>query len=234
MPQRLHRRSLRLFEEMALDMDATRTHVAEQYDHCLGEIRPLAERAEKEVTKLDGQAQRITADYRAGKLDADTFASLRDEIAAERAAAEAEADRLAAQVEQVGKTAANVDTDHELLRRLAELRVAAASRVERAAENDDVPALRAAISSVFEVVYLRPADHPITSIKGYAEGAALVEDRPLYVEPHLRSEIVEDYAEDAAPLFQRVPLRLTGFSGSGTEDGSTPELHNLTGSGVPE
>ena len=72
--------ALRLFEEMALDMDATRTHVAEQYDHCLGEIRPLAERAEKEVTKLDGQAQRITADYRAGKLDADTFASLEEPI----------------------------------------------------------------------------------------------------------------------------------------------------------
>jgi len=56
---------------------------------------------------------------------------------------------------------------------------------------------------------MRPAGHPITRVQGYAEGAQAVEDGSLYVEPHLRPEVIEGYdAEDSSPLFSRVSLRL--------------------------
>ena len=83
------------------------------------------------------------------------------------------------------------------------------------------------------LVYLRPADHPVTELEGYSDGAEAVENRPIYVEPQLRPEVVEDFTEDAAPRFQGVPLRLS-YSGTGTNADPVPESDNLTGTEVPE
>jgi len=63
--------------------------------------------------------------------------------------------------------------------------------------------------------------HLIERLEGYTEGAEAVEDRPLYVEPHLRPELVE-VGENAESIFERIPLRLEQAE------------NNMTGTGVPE
>jgi site-specific DNA recombinase len=202
---------LRLFEESALDVEATRRNVAEQIDRRLGEVRALAEDAARQVADLDEQRDRLRGDYRAGRLEVEEWREFRDEIASERTAAQANADRLAEQAESVGALAANLDAEHELLRRLAELRAAVAERVrsgqQRAHSAEDVGALRAAIGAVFEEIHLRPAEDPITAIEGYSESA---EPGPqgYYIEPHIRQDVIEDFADDGTPIFARVGLQL--------------------------
>ena len=50
------------------------------------------------------------------------------------------------------------------------------------------------------------AEHEL--LRRLAELRQAVEGAPVYVEPHLRLEIIEGYAQDGSPLFERVPLRL--------------------------
>jgi hypothetical protein len=53
----------------------------------------------------------------------------------------------------------------------------------------------------------------------YDGSAELVEGAALYVEPHVRLDVIGGYARDGAPLFDRVPLAF--------------EAHNSTSRGVP-
>jgi DNA repair exonuclease SbcCD ATPase subunit len=121
-------------------------------------------------------------------------------LASELDAAQAEYERLAAQAQSIKATGQNLDTEHETLSRLHELRVSIAQHVASAKQgsevNRDVGALRAAISSVFEAIYVRPADQQITSIRGYEDSAQQIEGGAYWIEPHLRDDAIVLHDEE--------------------------------------
>jgi hypothetical protein len=76
---------------------------------------------------------------------------------------------------------------------------------------------------VFDAVYLRPVQHPITGIEGYEESAELIDGGAYWVEPRLREEMVvmRDWEGGGRAILRQVPLHIEG-------------LHFAPGRGVPE
>ena len=106
-----------MFEEISLDVEATRDHVVRHLDARVRETQERRDRAAREVIELEAQADRLDRDYRSGVLPADVYARLVTAITEERTAAEAEHERAVAQVEQGTRTRASVDAESETLRR---------------------------------------------------------------------------------------------------------------------
>lgn len=153
--ERIDSAALEMFEEVALDVEATREHLVTQLDAQAAETRALAARAAREVAELDEQASRVEADYRRGALPAEAYARLVTSIAEERQAGESNAQRLSQRLTEVEAKLANVDAEHETLTRLAELRTAIADRMNA---SGDIEALRAALAAVCAEVRLHSVE----------------------------------------------------------------------------
>jgi hypothetical protein len=119
---------------------------------------------------------------RRGALPAEDYARLKVDIASERAAADAEAERLTAHADAMTGTLGNLDAEDETLRRLTALRQAVAGQVTGA--EGGVGALRTAIASVFEFVAIWPADCMSGDMPEYPDFS------DLRVMPAVRREIV--------------------------------------------
>lgn len=146
--------ALSMFESYALDVEATRTHLIVQLDARAAEAAALGAQAAQQVAELAEQADRVERDYRRGVLPADAYARLSVTIAEERTAADAERERLQANAEALLAARRELDTEHETLTRLAELRRAIAGRVTDASPVSDIGALRAALCGVCAEVRL--------------------------------------------------------------------------------
>jgi DNA invertase Pin-like site-specific DNA recombinase len=194
--------ALSLFERVALDIEGTRAHIAAQLQARMTEAQTQADRAERDIAQKRAALARFDRDYEAGELGAANYERQVARVSEELAAAEAERDRLAANAQNLDATAANIDAEHETFRRLAELRVAVAERVNRA--TDDVGALRAAWGSVFASTWVMPD-----------------RDDQYGVTPVLRPEMVPGGWDDrdgyatGAPA-RRVPITL-GINCTGTQ-----------------
>lgn len=102
-----------------------------------------------------------------------------------------------------------IDSENELLARLAELRAVIAGPVQRAAQSGDVPALRAATVAVFTAFTCVPPTIPSPGLTVLRERSGRRGPSALHRAPPPRPEVIEDYdAEDSSPVFSRVPLRL--------------------------
>jgi hypothetical protein len=155
--------ALSLFESWALDVEGTRDRIATTIDARLAEIRAQAARAGREVSEKRVQLARVERDYLAGELGAVSHDRLAGRMSEELTAAEAEQARLDEHAADVADLRANLDAEHEALRRLALLRSAVCERVGRAAadarEHADIAAVRSAMAAVFSEVRLVPAGH---------------------------------------------------------------------------
>ena len=163
---RIDSAALRMFEEVALDVEATRLHLSGQLDAQAAEINALVARAEHEASAAVERLQRVQRAFQDGVIEADDWADQRNGLVAEREAANAELARLQANAESVTATMANVDAENETLRRLADLRTAIAGRVNETASGD-VGALRAALSAVCAEVRLHGVDSDGTIVLDY-------------------------------------------------------------------
>jgi DNA repair exonuclease SbcCD ATPase subunit len=209
-----------MFENVTLDLEATRRQVAEEMSSRLEETEAQADRATREVARLQAEAQRADRDYRSGELSAASYERLSDDIAAELGAAKAEAERLREHTEAVRESADKIDGEAETLRALAELRTAIAGKVKG---SEGLDALRAAIASVSESVEVRilpyseeearKAHDPAHALTGYASRGN------AHLFPRIRPELVE-WPWEPADGMPKAAL-------------SVPE-NKLTGSGVPE
>lgn len=226
--------ALRIFERIALDVDATRQNIAAQIDSRLAEIEAHTDRAWRDVVEKRNHVARVETDYLSGELPIKQYVPLHERLVNEQAAVEAEHAALVANADAVRATGANLDAEHETLQRLATLRAHVATKVTSARDlakvTGDVGALRAAIGNVFEAVIIRPAIDPVTGIDGYDRSAEPVEGLQLFVEPHLRRDLFEtanadgkataNVHPDGSPIFAKVPIDFG--------------VDNLTASGVPE
>lgn len=135
------------FEEVGLDVEATRAAMAEAVSHRLAEAQALRQAAEREAQRADERLARVRRDYQDGKLDADDWTEQRQQLTEEAQGADAEADRLRASEAEVLRDGAAHDAEQEVLEQLARIRQAVAGEV---ADAEGVNAVRAALTRLFE------------------------------------------------------------------------------------
>ena len=142
----------RYFEQVGLDVDATRRTIEESQSRKLAEVRALRAEAEREAQRAAERLARVRRDYTEGRLDAEDWTAFRDELSAGKRAAEAEALRLAASEAAAVSDGALLDAEREMLERLTEIRRAIAGEVNA---SEGVDAVRAALSRLFEGFVVR-------------------------------------------------------------------------------
>jgi DNA invertase Pin-like site-specific DNA recombinase len=147
--------ALAMFEDVALDLDATRDHITRQLTSRSAEVSALLQRAEREAAVATERFQRVQRAFQDGHIEAVDWSEQRTQLIEERDAADAELARLRTQANRITNDLADVDAESETLRRWAALRAAVAGRVNEAA---DVLPLRAALSAVCTSVTLRTVE----------------------------------------------------------------------------
>ena len=185
----------RYFEQLGLDIEATRRTIADARDRKLAEIRALHEQARREARLADERLARVRRDYADGRLDAEDWREFREELGAEQDAARAELDRLAEQEREVEGWGELRDAEADTLRRLSDIRAAIAGEVKDA---DGLDAVRAALSRLFERFVIR---HQTERVH-----VELIVAPRLVIEPIVREQAVEGYSENLRPILRRQPL----------------------------
>lgn len=178
----------RYFEQVRLDVEATRRAIAEARNHKLAEVRALRDAAETEVQRAEERLGRVRRDYTDGKLDADDWRSFKAELMPQRDAARAQAERLAAQHAEVERWGEVRDAEAETLRRLSEIRALIAGEIRDAAGLD---AVRAALSRTFRRFVIRRQLRRVH--------VELIADAQLVIEPEVRETAIDGYSENLRP-----------------------------------
>jgi site-specific DNA recombinase len=201
------------FQQVGLDVEATRQAMRANIDLRLRESEAIREQAERQAQVAEDQLARVRGDYKAGKLDAADWREFRDELTVERDAATAEAEQHRARVEELVREVEESDVEANVLRLLAELRKVVAGEITDAATLD---AIRAALIRLFERFELHriesaavqhPGLHADLLVPG---GYVLVPHvRPQAVEGHVLDGLVPVLQKTALPLPESVPETLT-------------------------
>jgi hypothetical protein len=185
----------RYFEQVALDVEATRQTIMDARNRKLIEVRALLDQAEHQARHAEERLTRVRRDYADGRIDAEDWREFRVELGAERDAARAEVDRLAAQRDEVECWGELRDAEADTLRMLSEIRAAIAGEVKTAAGLD---AVRAALARTFDAFIVRrrvPRVH-----------VELILESELVIEPVVRERAIEGYSENLRPMLRREPL----------------------------
>jgi hypothetical protein len=169
------------FKAWQLDLDRTRRNYLDQLNEQVGKAAKLLTQAQRQVAELTEQRERVTGDYRAGTIPAETATELLADIAEELSAAEAE--------------------EEGLRRREAEVRQAA----EEGVEDDFV----AALGHVEEVVAHRVADAEVMGLQRDAIRRSF--DRFVYDgEGRIRAFYRGDFAEQIGVRLPAAKVPRTG------------------------
>ena len=184
------------FEQVGLDLEATRRQLDEAIEHRIAEIAALLAAAEREAAEASGKLARVKDDYLRGDLTAAEWRELRAELQPDAEATESERERLAAQLAQVenGPSFHKLETD--LLEKLARIRAAIAGKVTDA---DGIASARASLMRLF--------DHFILH-RGVPDDGAHLEliGDGYWIEPVINEEAVEGYDEKLRPVLTPKPL----------------------------
>ena len=184
------------FEQVGLDVEATRRQIEQARDRQLAEVRALREEAERELARTEESRERVERDYLSGALSADSHERFAERVRAEIAGARAALERLRDQEAQAASGAELQDVEARTLQHLAEIRRAIAGEVRDA---EGVDAVRAALARAFECFVIH-RDAQST----HAE-LAWVGD--YTIEPVVREQAVEGYSDSMRPVLRREPLQ---------------------------
>jgi hypothetical protein len=185
----------RYFEQVGLDIEATRRTIADARDRKLTEIRALREQAEREVRLADERLARVRRDYTDGRLVAEDWREFREELGTERDAARAELDRLAEQQRDAEGWGELRDAEADTLRRISEIRALIAGEIKGA---EGLDAVRAALARMFEHFVIRRQTQRVN--------VELIVAPQLVIEPVVRERAIEGYSENLRPILRREPL----------------------------
>lgn len=180
----------RYFEQVALDVEATREQLTAAVERKRAEVLALCDGAEREAQQAAERLARVKRDYPHGELTAAEWRELRADLAPELDAAQAEAERLRS---TEAETAIS-DVEADLFEHLARIRAAVAGEVTDAA---GVAAVRSALLRLFDGFTLR-RDIPD---RAHVE---LIDTR--WIEPLVSEKAVAGYDEKLRPVLARKPL----------------------------
>jgi DNA invertase Pin-like site-specific DNA recombinase len=210
---------LNYFQAVGLDLDATRRRIGANVERAVSETRAALTHAERERAVAEDRLIRVKRDYQDERLDAEDWREQRADLRAELNAATSEVERLTTRLEEVAGQEALLDSEQEMLDRLAELRHAVAGRVT---DTTTVEAMRAALLRVFDGFTLHAFDEPevppalpagwVRSMR-YTHPELLIATSNrtgvggVVIEPHPRRDmILDDEKETTFPQLHRVPL----------------------------
>ncbi len=193
------------FEQVGLDLEATRQTLVEARDRKLTEIRELLSEASREHRRAEDRLGRVRRDYQDGKLDADDWREQREQLTVELEAAAAEAERLSNQEGDVAIWAELGDTEQDVLEQLTQIRKAVAGEIT---DQEAIEPVRAALARVFERFVLHRAGSPAAPTRLHAE-LAMVGESGFVIEPIVREHAIAGYSESMRPVLHREPLAQT-------------------------
>lgn len=184
----------RYFEQVGLDVEATREQLTEAAGRKRTEVQALCDGAEREAQGAAERLARVKRDYTHGELTAAEWRELRTDLAPELDAAQAEAERLRERLRSVESDAAITDVEAELLEQLAHIRAAVAGEIADAA---GVAAVRSALLRLFDgfVLHRGTPDHAHVELIG-----------ECWIEPIVSQQAVAGYDEKLRPVLTRKPL----------------------------
>jgi DNA invertase Pin-like site-specific DNA recombinase len=183
------------FEQVGLDVDATRAQVADARDRKLEELHALGKQAHQEKQRAEERLTRVRRDYADGKITADDWSEFRAELTHEMQAASAEVDRLSGQQAEAETWADLRDLEHDTLAMLADIRGA----IARNEKGESADAVRAALIRLFDHFALRGVE------PGQRVHADLAWLGDLIIEPIPREGVIDSYTS-LRPIFRREPL----------------------------
>ena len=193
------------FAAVALNLDATRQQLESERDRRIKrKCRIFGSKRRQTCSASPSSSTGSAATTDAVSFPASDWQEFRNEINGERDALRAQVERLAESETEIVRDAAFDDAEQELLERLAEIRRSITGEINAA---DDVDAVRAAITRVFEGFVLHPQRGARYQGSGRAE---LVDvDDSYMVEFTVREDVLIDYlGADDYPNVRRVPLTL--------------------------
>jgi site-specific DNA recombinase len=191
------------FEEVGLDVEATRKQIEEQVGRKLAEVRALLTQAEVDEREAGGAFERVKRDYTRGALPLEHWLEFEKELASEHKAAKAKLARLRKQEKHVAEGGELKDAEEETLRQLAEIRAAVVGEVRSA---DGVEAVRAALHRLFDgfTLHRLTPDLDLANPGLYAD---LLLPGGYVIEPHVKPTVIEGYAADGVvPVLKREPV----------------------------
>lgn len=201
------------FQNVGVDLDATREHVAQQIARAVADERTLREQADRQEQLARERLTRVRRAFQDGHLEAADWAEQRAELTEELAAATAEVERRREQERALIEQTTLRDAEEEVLREFARLRAVASGEVQSASTVD---ALRAAFLRLFSGFTLHntsldPQNVPLTGVADLT----LPGWGGLVLEPHVRPEAVERWSDDGQFFeLHRTPLYSAADNGA--------------------
>jgi DNA invertase Pin-like site-specific DNA recombinase len=191
------------FEQVGLDVEATRDQLAAATERKVAEIGALLDAAKREAAAAAARLSRVRRDYAAEELSASEWREFRDELQPQAEAAVAERDRLEMQLAEI-KAGPKLDgLEDEVLQQLADIRAAVAGQVRDAV---GVEGVRATLLRLFDRFIL----HHSQPQKAHLE--LLGEEH--WIEPLINERAVAGYDEKLRPVLERKPLDKAENNGS--------------------
>lgn len=186
---------LAYFEQVGLDLDATREQLREAMGRKLDEARALLKAATRDAATVAERLARVKRDYTNADLTAAEWRELRAELEPEAAAAEAEVERLQKQVSAHEADSALDEAEAEVAELLESIRRSVRGEVKDTAGIQSVSA-----------TLLRLFDH-FTYHVGIPESANVeLIGSESWIEPTVAERAVEGYDEKMQPVLTREPL----------------------------
>lgn len=177
---------LSYFEQVGLDLEATRDQLAAAVDQRNEELRVLLSAARKEAQEASASLARVKRDYTRGDLTASEWREFRDELSPQLDAAEAAVTRLESQLAEIGVPLAKAEA--EMIQHLADIRAAVAGEIKDA---ESVAAVRAALTRLFDKFVIHDGAPEAAHVE-------LVGER--WIEPVVSNQTIAGFEEEIAPV----------------------------------
>jgi len=186
---------LAYFEQVGLDLNATRDQLRSALNQKLDEARALLAAAERDAASAAQRLARVKRDYTNGDLTAPEWRGLRAELEPEATAAEAEVERLRKAVAAHQADTALDEAEAEVAALLDSIRSTVTGNVK---DNAGIQAVSATLLRLF--------DHFTYHIGIPADANVELIDTDSWIEPAIASRAVEGYDNEMRPILPREPL----------------------------
>jgi DNA invertase Pin-like site-specific DNA recombinase len=183
------------FEQVGLDVEATRDQLAAATERKVAEVTALLEAAEREASAAASRLARVKRDYAIGELNAEEWREFREELEPEAEAASAERERLNAQLAEVKAGPKLEGLEDEVIEQLTHIRAAVAGEVRDAA---GVEGARVTLLRLFDRFILHHGRPETAHLELIGE--------EYWIEPLISERAVVGYDEKLRPVLERKPL----------------------------
>jgi site-specific DNA recombinase len=183
---------VRYFENVAVDVEATRAHVLQRLNQHHADTAAELRRARRDLGEKIEQRARVERDYLAGELPAVDYGALRAKLDEDQVAVRAEVERLSDRLASLDETAIMGELDAGGLADLAAIRDAIAAQLRSA---HGVLEVRAGLRRLFDSFVLHQAFDAADVVSEDLEfgGEVAPGESRWWLEPRVRGDAIEGF-----------------------------------------